>query len=284
MLRTSAGMKWPSTIGAKFAASAGAESIAALRARPAQDVLDAAQKTKQFFAPIVDGVFLPADVASIYAAGTHNQVPLLAGWNADEMRAAVTLRPEKPTARSFTEEARKRFGAHADAILKAYPAATDAEALESAAALGSDTFIGYATWKWIELHSAPGRVPVYRYSFDRKIPVPPGNTVNGVPATSADIGARHAGEIEYVFGSLALSLPKVPFEAADRALSDAMTSYWANFARSGDPNGPGLPKWPRYDAGGRRVLHLDVTIRDAEDATRPRYEAIDAYVSAQRVR
>ena len=272
------------SVGTKFVVAAGADSIAALRAKPAQEVLALAQKTRQFFAPIVDGYFLPADVRSVYAAGSQNQVPLLAGWNADEMRAAVTLRPQKPTAQSFTEETRKRFGAHADAILKAYPAATDAEALESAAALGSDTFIGYATWKWIELHSAPGRVPVYRYSFDRKIPVPPGNTVNGVPATSADIGARHAGEIEYVFGSLALSLPKVPFEAADRALSDAMTSYWANFARTGDPNGPGLPKWPRYDAGGRRVLHLDVTIRDAEDATRPRYEAIDAYVSAQRVR
>ena len=98
-------------VGAKFAASAGADSIAALRAKPAQDVLDLAQKTRQFFAPIVDGVFLPADVASIYAAGTHNQVPLLAGWNADEMRAAVTLRPQKPTAQSFAEDARKRFGA-----------------------------------------------------------------------------------------------------------------------------------------------------------------------------
>ena len=271
-------------VGAKFAASAGADSIAALRAKPAQDVLDLAQKTRQFFAPIVDGVFLPADVASIYAAGTHNQVPLLAGWNADEMRAAVTLRPQKPTAQSFAEDARKRFGPSADAILKAYPAATDAEALESAAALGSDMFIGYATWKWIESHGASGRVPVYRYSFDRKIPVPPGNTVNGAPATSADIGARHAGEIEYVFGSLDISLPKVPWETGDRTLSDAMTTYWSNFARTGDPNGPGLPKWPRYTPGDRRVLHLDVTIKDAEDAMRPRYEAIDAYVAAQRGR
>jgi para-nitrobenzyl esterase len=123
---------------------------------------------------------------------------------------------------------------------------------------------------------------VYRYSFDRKIPVPPGNAVMGVPATSADIGARHAGEIEYVFGSLDLSLPRVPWEPADRALSDAMTTYWANFARTGDPNGAGLPVWPRYTADSRRVLHLDVTIKEAGDLMRPRYEAIDAYVAAQR--
>ena len=267
--------------GAAFVASVGAPSIAALRAKPAQEVLDAAQKTKQFFSPIIDGYFLPSDAYAIYAEGRQHRVPLLAGWNADEMRAAVTLRPQKPTAQSFADDARKRFGGHADAILKAYPAATDAEALESAAALGSDMFIGYATWKWIEMHTATGGAPVYRYSFDRKIPVPPGNAVMGMPATSADIGARHAGEIEYVFGSLGLSLPKVPWEPADRALSDAMTTYWANFARTGDPNGAGLPVWPRYTADNRRVLHLDVTIKAADDVMRPRYEAIDAYVAAQ---
>ncbi len=270
--------------GARFAASAGAGTIAALRAKPAQEVLDSAQKTKQFFAPIIDGDFLPSDAHTIYAAGRQHHVPLLAGWNADEMRAAVTLRPQKPTAQGFIDDTRKRYGAHAGALLKAYPAASDAEALESAAALGSDMFIGYATWKWIEMHGATSGAAVYRYSFDRKIPVPAGNTVMGVPATSADIGARHAGEIEYVFGALDISLPKVPWEPADRALADAMTKYWANFARTGDPNGPGLPTWPRYNPGDRRVLHLDLTIRDAEDVMRPRYEAIDAYVAAQRGR
>jgi len=60
-------------VGARFAASAGAESIAALRAKPAQDVLDSAQKTKQFFAPIVDGYFLPSDAYLIYAAGQQSR-------------------------------------------------------------------------------------------------------------------------------------------------------------------------------------------------------------------
>jgi para-nitrobenzyl esterase len=269
--------------GVAFATSIGADSLAALRAQPAQAVLDGATKSRLRFAPNVDGYFLMEDVHAAYAAGKHSQIPLLAGWNADEIRAAVTLRPQKPTVQSFTEETRKRFGAQGDGILKTYPAGSDAEAIESSAALASDMFIGYATWKWIEMHAQSGRLPVYRYSFDRKIPVPPDNKVNGVSATSADIGARHAGEIEYVFGTLDLSLPKVPWEPADRKLSETMTAYWANFARTGDPNGAGLPVWPRYDENSRRrVLHLGDTIGDAPDMHRPRYEAIDAYVATQR--
>jgi len=177
-------------------------------------------------------------------------------------------------------EQKKRFGTHAEAILKVYPASTDAEALESAASLSSDSFIGYSTWRWIEAHQKTGKSRVYRYSFDRKIPVAPDTMVNGVAATSRDIGARHAGEIEYVFSALELSLPKVPWEASDRKLADAMTTYWANFARTGDPNGGGLPAWPRYDQG-RRVLHLDETIKDAPEPNRGRYEALEAFAQKQ---
>jgi para-nitrobenzyl esterase len=231
--------------------------------------------------PNVDGYFLTDDVRSIFAAGKQAQVPLLAGWNADESRGGVVLGKQKPTAESFTNDTRKRFGAAADAVLKAYPAGSANEALESAAALASDTFIGYSTWKWVEMHKKTGRAPVYRYSFDRKIPVPAGHTVNGVPATARDIGARHAGEIEYVFGALERSLPKVPWEASDHKLSDAMTSYWSNFARTGDPNGAGLPQWSRYDQSGG-VLHLDETIQEKPDSLRARYEALDTYYAGQR--
>ena len=267
--------------GVKFAAALGADSIAALRAKPGDEVLKAALKVQPWFSPNLDGYFLQEDVAAIFAAGRQAAVPLLAGWNADESRAAVTLAKQKPTAESFIADTRKRFGDNADAILKVYPAGNDAEALESAAALASDQFIGYTTWRWIEAHRQTGGAPVYRYMFDRTIPIEPDRVVNGVPVTARDIGARHAGEIEYVFGTLALSLPKVPWEAADRKLSDAMMTYWTNFARSGDPNGAGLPKWPRYDRD-QRVLHLDETIRDAPDTTRARYEALDAFLQKPR--
>ena len=266
--------------GVKFATALGAETIAALRGKTADEVLQLALKTQPGFTPNVDGYFMPEPASAIFAAGKQASVPLLAGWNADESRASVILGKQKTTAQSFADDTKKRFGDQADPILKVYPASTDAEALESAASLASDLFIGYSTWKWIEMHQKTGHAPVYRYSFDRKIPVPAGHTVNGMPATSRDVGARHAGEIEYVFGSQDLSLPKVPWEASDRKLSDAMTTYWANFARTGDPNGQGLPKWPRYDEG-RHVLHLDEVVREAPESDRARYEALDAQANKQ---
>jgi para-nitrobenzyl esterase len=266
--------------GLKFAAGLGADSPAALRKKTGDEVLQAALKTQPWFGPNLDGYVLPRDVYSVFMAGRQARVPLLAGWNADEIRAGVVLGKQKPTSESFTQDTRKRFGAFADALLKVYPASTDAEALESAAALASDLFIGYSTWKWLEVHAKTGRAPVYRYSFDRKIPVAPDATMNGVPITSRDVGARHAGEIEYVFGALD-SVPKVKWKQSDRRLSDAMTTYWSNFARTGDPNGPGLPKWPRYDRAGR-LIHLDETIRDSDDGLRARYEVLDEIAEGQR--
>ena len=262
--------------GMKFAAALGAETLTALRAKSADEVLQLALKMQPTFSPNLDGYFLPEPAGTVFAAGKQAPVPLLAGWNADEVRSGTVFSKEKPTAASFADSTRKQFGEQAEAILKVYPASSDSEALESAASLASDLFIGYSTWKWIELHKKTGGQPIYRYSFDRKIPVPAGHTVMGIPATSRDIGARHAGEIEYVFGTLELSLPKVPWEESDRKLSDAMTTYWSNFARTGDPNGNGLPKWPRYDREGR-LLHLDETIRESTDVQRPRYQALDVY-------
>jgi para-nitrobenzyl esterase len=269
--------------GRQFATTAGADSLAALRKKSADEVLKAATGDRPIpFGPNIDGYLMPEDAYAIFAAGKQSHVSLLAGWNADEIRAAVTLAPVKPTAKSFAEQVHAQFGDGADAILEAYPASTDAEALESAASLASDTFIGYATWKWIEMQNQTGGSPVYCYSFDRRVPVPPDNKVNGRPATSDDIGARHAGEIEYVFGALD-SLPKVPWQPLDKAISGQMMSYWTNFARSGDPNGPGLAKWPVYGAtGGYQVLHLDDPTHAAPDARRPRYEALDAFTAKLR--
>jgi para-nitrobenzyl esterase len=269
-------------VGQQFAASMGADSLAALRARSADDVLKASLGKRPWFGPTIDGYMLHQNAYATFAAGNQSPVPLLAGWNADESRSAITLAPEKPTVKTFSDDIRARFGDSAEAILEAYPAASDAEALESAASLASDMFMGYVTWKWIEMHLETGRSPIFRYSFDRVIPIAPDHTGKSRPVTAKDIGARHAGEIEYVFGALASS-PKVPWEPVDHRLSDLMMSYWTNFARSGDPNGAGLPKWPRYDKeNGYLVLHLGDATQAAPDGHRSRYGALDAFTAKLR--
>ena len=263
--------------GKKFAEGLGAADIAALRARPWEEILKGGKGKGPWFSPIVDGYLFPKSVPEIYAAREHSPVPLLAGWNADEVRSGVTLAPAKTTAGSFAESVRKRFAGNADALLAVYAPKGDDDAIQVAADFAGDTFIAYATWKWIQVHAATTSAPVYRYSFDRKIPVAPGTKVNGKEATAADIGARHAGEIEYVFGTLKTALPKVPWEPADQTLSDQMMTYWTNFAKTGDPNGPGVPKWPVYDeVKGTGVLHLDTAITVKDDVHRARYEALDA--------
>ena len=268
--------------GKAFADKVGVTSIAALRALSSDSVMKAASSPQgRGFGPIVDGYFLPRTVPEIYAKGEQQYVPLLAGWNADEVRASATLAKVKPTVETWTARVRGQFGSNADAVLAAYPASTDSAAIEASSSLTGDQFIGYGTWRWLEAHRTTGGQPVYRFLFARQIPIAPGQMANGVPVTARDVGARHAGEIEYVFGALP-SVPNVTWAPGDGALSEQMMSYWSNFARTGDPNGPGLPSWPRYEAAkGNPFMTLDVTSAAAPDRWRARYEALDKAAAAK---
>ena len=263
--------------GEKFAAALSASTIEALRAKPATDLLGGPGTPPRWFSPIVDGYVVPAPVSEIFSKGQQHKVPLLAGWNAGEVRSSVTLRPQKPTAESFKADLAKRYGASADAIAKAYGGATDAEALEAAAALASDSFISYGTWKWLEVHRATSGAKVHRYLFDREIPIEPGRVQNGTPVTAKDVGARHAGEIEYVFGMLD-TIKNVTWAPEDRALSNAMLEYWSSFAKTGTPKASGQPAWPAFEKPGGPVMFLGDKVRVAPEPHRDRYEAFDAYV------
>ena len=256
--------------GAKFAESVDAKDLAALRARSAEDLLTAAQKDRSFqFWPSVDGYVLPKDVATIFAEGKQSHVPLLAGWNAEEASWAVVYAKEKPTAETFPQQLRTRFDERAAEILKLYPASDDEQARKSAIDLASDLFIVYITWEWLEMQNKTGQAPVYGYVFDRTPPVAPNTQVNGV--SPKELGARHACEIEYVFGTLK-SQPN-PWEPVDFQISQTMASYWTNFTKTRDPNGPGLAKWPVYNGGaGPMMMHFAEEIQTVPQAHRDRYE------------
>jgi para-nitrobenzyl esterase len=253
---------------AAFAVSAlHASTLADLRKLSADEVIAAASaKTTPpppHFGPVVDGYFLPQSVPEICAAGNQAHVPLLAGWNADEVRSAVTMNPVKPTIDTFSAQATKDFGARAPDFLAVYPATTDAEALQSAGDFVSDRFIAYSTWAWLEAQVNTGQAPVYRYRFDLGS--------SGDKFHPAAAGAFHSDDIEYVFGTLDTRLEST-IRPEDRALSDEIQKYWTNFARNGDPNAPTLPTWPTYKAATDwQVMHLNTTSEAKPDLQRPRY-------------
>jgi len=227
----------------------GAKTLAELRAMSADKLLsNFGQPGPGAFAfgPDIDGYFLPESVPAIFAAGKQNDVPLLAGWNRDEGSFEIVFNPQKPTAETMKANAQKEFGDKAADFLRLYP--TDDEHLQrSAMDFAGDSFIAYSTWAWIEAQSKTGKSPIYRYRFDL---APPSDH----PGPSY---AFHSAEIEYVFGQLDTKAG-VTWRPEDRALSEQMQQYWANFARKGDPNGPGLPKWPVYSAAdGWQVMFLD---------------------------
>jgi para-nitrobenzyl esterase len=245
-------------------AKLGVSTLKELRAISAEKLLEVYGKRGPNgfrFGPDVDGYFLPESVPAIFAAGEQNDVPLMAGWNHDEVGVSQ-VPPDKSAIEALKAEADKSFGAKAGEFLKLYPGETEAQARRSLADFGADHFIAFATWRWLEAQSKTGKRPVYRYRFDLPFPTDPKDPPQG---------AYHSMEIEYVFGQLD-SKAGVTWRPEDRQLSAEMQKYWANFARSGDPNGPGLPKWPVYSAAdGWQVMHLDAQSAAHKDDLRARY-------------
>lgn len=245
----------------------GVDSLAALRAIPAQKIMDAFNNPQSAFrfGPDVDGYFLPESVAEIFAQGKQNDVPLLAGWNHDEGSFVVEGMPKPPDAASLKAMAEKQFGKDAPEFLKLYPSATPAEALRSTTDFASDQFIIWGTWRWIEAQGKTGTKPIYHYRFDLGQPN---------PLTGKRV-AFHSSEIDYVFGQLD-ARPDVIWSPKDRYLSREMQEYWTNFARTGNPNGKGLAEWPAYSASdGWQVMYLDNPCNAQKDDLRERYLFLD---------
>ncbi len=241
----------------EWVASLGVTSLADLRALPTDKVLDAVKAKKGGFSTVIDGRLLTEPVPATYAAGKQAHVPLLAGWNRDE----GSFFANGMTAEKWKGMAAGLFKERAEEFLKLYPGETDEQAVDSAGAYGGDSFIAFSTWKWLEADRKTGDSPVYRYHFElRALPS------KYHPGTFA----FHSDDIEYVFGTLD-TRPGETVRPEDRTLSDQMMSYWTNFAKTGDPNGAGLPVWPRYDKDDS-LIHLDATITAGPDTLRPRYE------------
>ncbi len=270
--------------GVKFAAAAGADSLAGLRALSAEEIQEAMAKGPRLrFWPNLDGYFLPKPLTEILAAGEQAKVPLLAGSNSQEQAARSVLGTSEPTPENFANAVRKLYGDHAGELLKVLPASTPEEVLDSATFLASARFIAYGTWKWTELQMKTGTKPVYRYLYTRVRPKytpagsqpEPGSEAPEHPAR----GAVHSAEIQYAMGNLPLD-KRYAWDSDDYKVSEVLQGYFVNFIKTGNPNGAGLPNWPAYNSETNyQRMRLGVDSHAQPETDRAYYLVLDSFQS-----
>jgi para-nitrobenzyl esterase len=194
---------------------------------------------------IIDGHVLPDYLMNIFSRGEQNDVPLISGATADE----GSTQPPTASIDEFKRRAHADYGPLAEDFLGAFPAGS-AEELErsSRRAVGTRVF-NWENWVWANAQSRHGSAGVYVYHFAH---VPPKPIEPGGGDLSRDIGAFHTAEIPYVFQTL--NCRPWPWRDVDREIARVVSSYWVNFAASGDPNGSSLPAWPRYEQDKDKAL------------------------------
>ncbi|MFT3828000.1 MAG: carboxylesterase family protein [Chitinophagaceae bacterium] len=273
--------------GVEFGKRVNAESLAALRAINGDSLMNAAAKFGVFrFSSTVDGYFFPKSPYAIYEAGEQARVPLLAGWNNEEMNYRGIMGNEKLTVENYTKVVQRLYKEDAETVLQLYHPANDAEVEEVATALAGDRFIAFSTWKWIDLHNRTSGKPTYRYLFERARPEMTPEMGNVTPGLAGGVqkssgpkappakGAVHSAEIEYAMGNLPYN--KVyAWTADDYKVSRTTQAYFANFIKTGNPNGTALPQWPVVSGNAPAVMHINVQTQSKPDQHSDRYLFLD---------
>lgn len=252
--------------GVAFAQKAGAASLAELRQLP-PDKLPGGWGSGTAW-PIVDGWVIVGDQYALYEAGKFNDVDILVGYNSDE---GLSFSREKTPA-EYRAGVEKRYGPFAEKLLAAYPAGVDSVP-KTARDLMRDAAFGWQTWAWATLQAKTGKSKVFYYYFDQHAP-----KLAGTP--EADHGMPHGVDVPYVFQTLDRNDAK--HRPDDFAISDLVSTYWTNFAKRGDPNGPGVPAWPEFTRGNRRVMYFHDTATVGPVPSADSLAVLDAYFAWRR--
>jgi len=210
-----------------------ADGLAALRALPASAFLGRDLMGPSMM-PIIDGKIVPTDITSAYRTQRDAGVPVLLGWNSQE--AAGFIGGITITRADYLANIKGAGNMAAD-LLRLYPAETDADAKQAMIDLQSDAGFGWRGWSIAEARQAKVAAPLFLYQFDNPPPRPDGTRTKG---------AVHSDELRYVWGN---DDPEGKWPAADKDLEATIQSYWVNFARTGNPNGPNLVRWDPYRPG-----------------------------------
>ncbi len=275
--------------GVEFVQKAGYKSIKEMRALSSRDIYEIYNESGRFGFPLViDGYLIPLKLKDIFAARDQAQVPLLLGWNSAEIPGGAFMQGQPYTEEAYMEKVKQVYPEKADQVLKLYPHGSKNEIERSATDLASDRFITYSTWKWFDLHRKNSEQPVYRYLYSKlRPPLLDQTLVSGLaggtqradtdaPSPPRAIGAPHACEIEYCMGNLHL-IKEYAWSADDFKVSKTMQRYFANFIKTGDPNGTDLPQWDAASSDDPKppVMVIDVESKMMPSEVEARYQFLD---------
>lgn len=268
----------------------GVRSLTELRALPAETVesvalpraagdwrfriLPGAQVSTHVFDsgyPVVDGHVLPRSPLEVYRSGDQLDIPVIVGNTGNESSSLPFL-TSLDDYRAFLEA---EFGAFAEEAFAHYPADSDAEVERVSAVLDGDrTFVWSNRTAAREL-SRTGSAPVWRYWFDHAPGIPAGYLERDYA------GAFHLAEVPYVFRTLdGPARRDWPWTDADHVLAQQISSAWCNFARTGDPNGDGVPEWPAYRPEETSTLVWSTTPHIGDPVDHARMEFLDRFNAA----
>lgn len=242
--------------GQEFAKNAGYPALAELRKLSTREIYEIYNESRRFGFPVViDGYLLPKSLPEIFESKQQAQIPLLLGWNSSEIPGMAVMQGLPYTQENYLTKVKQLYPEAHEEVLKLYPAGSQKEIEWSATHLASDRFIAYSTWKWFDLHRNNSDKAVYRYLYSKLRPplveqnLAPGlagGTVqrgSDAPRMPEPIGAPHACEIEYCMGNLHL-VKDYAWTADDFKVSESMLNYFANFVKTGNPNGGNVTEWP----------------------------------------
>lgn len=235
--QTSAGAS-ASSSGSRLAELMGAENLAAMRAMPARQLLDAAAEHSFRTDGIVDGWVLPEQPFVQFSEGRQNRVPILVGFNAEEGTTLGAGSSLPGTAEAYEARVNSIYGDLAEMVLEVYPSS---DIRKSSLDSFRDSTFGWHMVTWANL-TRHVEQPAYLYFFTHRPPGP----------MAQELGAYHAAEIAYVFNTVH-TLRNQP-TAIDYRLGDVMSDYWVNFAHHGVPSAPGQPAWKPYSNAERNYL------------------------------
>lgn len=253
--------------GAKFLTGLGANDLAAARALTAAQIQAAADAPGTGrFGPPIDGYVVPAPQVDLWKAGRFNDTPILIGHTSDE-GAAFGAAPKTPE--EFEAQVRKDYPVETDGILDVYPHDSGTLATRAAKQLQRDAGFGWPAWTWAKLQSERGKAKSWLYYFDR-------------PTTQNPDGSGHGAEVALVFANPDLRPGRAAWTDEDRAISRTMQGYWVNFAKTGNPNGAGLPAWPSYDSLNPQVMRLGTKTAAGQVPNYSKIDALDFYYEAAR--